>query len=187
MIASALFMIAIAILTRLDGWGPETSAQAEAWPRWKVTVAKSFNQWTCGILAGILTLLIFHDAWLGFIVGGGFVLWRAPELGDYWSPDWHYWPMMFARAALTTLPLFVVLSVYLHGHVFWGWLFIPMGLTQMLLYNGLQRFNREVRVIWWYQLAAELGTGLTFAAFICLIHSYLPSKLGHQLVAPFYG
>jgi hypothetical protein len=175
-----LYIFIGALLVRLDGWGPEEWYKNKplVWlanrfgidPQAFITkICGVFGVWSCGGFMLLASWAYFGDSRAARSVGLGFVLWRAPELGDYWGPDWKYWPQMFLRGGMTSVVCFIILTVYLYNTVYGGWLFIPMGVAQMLLYNGLQRFNRDVLPIPNFHLMAEWGTGAVFTACVVLI------------------
>lgn len=164
---SLLYILAVAFITRMDGWGPQAGD-----PAWQTPVAKSLGLYTCGGLVGFFTFLYTGGWQVPLIVMLGWMLWRAPAFKDYGEPDWKHWPEMFLRSTLTVAPCFIAMSLLRENSL--GWLFIiPMGVAQVLLYNGIRRLAKDDlnAKIPYYQVIAEAGSGFVFASFVVIIQS----------------
>lgn len=146
--STIVYVSAMALLTRLDGWDkPKTLEWLSIWP--------------CGALALLFTLVYTQNIGAAAIVGPGWVLWRAVGFGK-----WENWAGMFFRGALTSFVTFIALSWYISDDATGLWWVIPMGIAEMLFYTVpyhylSYKFPR--------QHIAEIGTGLAFSLCVAAI------------------
>lgn len=159
-----IYIILGGILVRLDGWGPETEAIAAAWPKWKLAVTKFFNVWTCGLTFALMTLAYAGSPLTALVAGLAFVAWRLPGFNG-----WEKWWEMFWRGAWTSAIGFTALSFTVHHHPYYGWLFIPMGIAEMVTYSGSYKWLPGRVPQWAVHVTAEITSGLAFTALVRFI------------------
>lgn len=160
---TALFIILGGLLVRADGWGPENDAVAATWPTWKLRASKFFNAWSCSAIFAVLGFLYAGNI-AGLAAGPAFLAFRLPGFSS-----WQSWGAMFLRGAWTTFIGFVLLSYAVHGHPFYGWLFIPMGVAEMLAYCVPYNYLIGRLPDWVIHPTAEISSGAAFTAFVCVI------------------
>ncbi len=159
-VSLALYILAGGLLTRADGWGPESEAVAASWPSWKHRLVKFFSVWTCGALFGIASLLLSGDILASFVAAVAFLVWRIPGFNG-----WEKWGGMWVRGAWPSLIGFTALSFAVHGQPFYGWLFAPFACVYALCYSGSYKWIKYPQC----HIVAEITSGMTFAAFIAVI------------------
>ncbi len=159
-----MFILLGGLLSRLDGWGPENDTVAATWPKWQLDLAKYGNVRTCGLCFAILALIYTFDPLVSLAAGLAFVAFRLPGFDG-----WEKWLVMFWRGAWTALIGFALLSYAAHGHPYYGWLFLGMGLAEMLAYCVPYNYLLGRLPDWVIHPIAEISSGAAFTAFVCVI------------------
>ena len=173
--ASLAFILTIAALTRLAGWGVEADAS-------EITkkLTEFFSKASCAMLVAFASLAYTGDLFLAVIIGAGWLVWRSPAYGDYWnetlpnrenkiidlpvswlklSPLWADAVSMALRGSLFALPLFATLALY-QGNAWLTMLAVPMVL-QAAFYLGSKRIVPQ-----WFTVAGEVLSGALLGLLI---------------------
>lgn len=159
-----MFIILGGLLCRIDGWGAENDEASVAWSRWRTALIEYSNAWTCGLCFFLLTFIYTLDPLVSLAAGLAFVAFRLPGFSDWFS-----WWSMFLRGAWPTLIGFTLLSYAAHGHPYYGWLFLGMGLAEMLAYCVPYNYLLGRLPDWVIHPIAEISSGAAFTAFVCVI------------------
>ena len=170
-----LYILTIATLTRLTGWGVEVDATQTA-----KKLTEFFGKASCTLLVAFASLAYTGDLFLAVIIGAGWLAWRSPAYGDYWnetlpnrenkiidlpvswlklSPLWADAVSMALRGSLFALPLFGLLAFY-QGNAWLTLLAVPMVL-QAAFYLGSKRILPQ-----WFTVAGEVLSGALLGLLI---------------------
>jgi hypothetical protein len=150
-----LYILTIATLTRLTGWGVEVDATQTA-----KKLTEFFGKASCTLLVAFASLAYTGDLFLALIIGAGWLLWRAFGVNDRLDRDYTYisdqprvFPFWFrvsymgARGFLSALPLFIGIFLYT-GSPSTLLLAVPMVL-QGVFYFGLRHIFPARFIDWW--------------------------------------
>ena len=165
------FILTIAALTRLAGWGVEADASELT-----KKLTEFFSKASCAMLVAFASLAYTGDLFLAVIIGAGWLIWRAFGCNDRLNRDYTYisnkprvFPFWFRvsymglRGLLSALPLFIGIALYtsLPATLL---LAVPMAL-QGVFYFGLKRIM-PLRVLDWWPAANEVVLGAFIGVLI---------------------
>jgi hypothetical protein len=171
-----LYILTIAALTRLAGWGVEIDATQTA-----KKLTEFFGKTSCAMLVAFASLAYIGDLFLALIIGAGWLVWRAFGCNDRLNRDythlatwlnlaprlnfpfWFRVSYMGLRGLLSALPLFIGIALYtsLPATLL---LAVPMAL-QGVFYFGLKRIM-PLRVLDWWPAANEVVLGAFIGVLI---------------------
>jgi hypothetical protein len=172
---TALYITAVALATRLAGWGVEAGASELS-----QKLTEFFSKANCTLMVAFASLAYTGDLFLALIIGAGWLVWRSPGWGDYWneelpnreqkiidvpvswlklSPLWADATSMALRGSLFSLPLFILMAFY-QANPWLILLAVPMAL-QAVFYLGSKRILPQG-----FTIAGELFSGALLGALI---------------------
>lgn len=160
MIEAVAYIIAAGFLVRADGWGPESQAQAAAWPKWVLRASKFFNVWSCAGLFTLLSLFYFHPL-VALACGGAFVAYRLSGFHG-----WQNWREMFWRGLWTSAIGFTVIGLAAYGTPYFGFASIPFAALYALTYSGGYKWLPYSFLGFQLHVWIEHVSGYLLAAFI---------------------
>jgi hypothetical protein len=176
MTAIIFYILTIAALTRLAGWGVEADAS-----EFTKKLTEFFSKASCALLVAFTSLAYTGDLFLALIMGAGWLIWRAFGCNDRLNRDythlatwlnlaprlnfpfWFRVSYMGLRGFLSAFPLLIGIALYTSSPSALL-LAVPMVL-QGVLYFGLKRIM-PLRVLDWWPAANEVVLGAFIGVLI---------------------